>query len=297
MSLDAFTTPGQFFRGNIHTHSTNSDGALSPEAVCSFYREAGYDFLMLSDHFLPQYDFPVTDTRDFRTRDFTTIIGAEIHAPATQHGELWHVVAAGLPLDFEPTGDQEQAHDLTQRAFEAGAFIGLAHPAWSGMSVDEARAMEMAHAIEIFNYGCARETDRADGFYILDALSNEGRKLSGYATDDAHFHIADHLGAWMNVKADSRDPEALVEAMKAGHYYSSEGPEFHMIGIEGDEIVVECSPVRNIALIGRGQKSRVQNGADRRSARFSLSSFTKDWCRVVAIDEAGRRAWSNPIWT
>ena len=28
---DAFTAPGRFWRGNLHTHSTNSDGVLPPE--------------------------------------------------------------------------------------------------------------------------------------------------------------------------------------------------------------------------------------------------------------------------
>ncbi len=40
----AFTSPGRFFKGNIHTtHSTRSDGVRAPEDVCETYREAGYD--------------------------------------------------------------------------------------------------------------------------------------------------------------------------------------------------------------------------------------------------------------
>ncbi len=50
----AFTAPGQFWRGNLHTHSTRSDGILSPEEVCRRYRDEGYDFLALTDHFVGQ---------------------------------------------------------------------------------------------------------------------------------------------------------------------------------------------------------------------------------------------------
>ena len=53
----AFTSPGRFFKGNIHTHSTRSDGGRVPEDVCKTYREAGYDFLALTDHFLEKFDF------------------------------------------------------------------------------------------------------------------------------------------------------------------------------------------------------------------------------------------------
>ena len=44
-SLSAFTAPGRFWRGNLHTHSTRSDGVVSPEEVCRRYRAEGYDFL------------------------------------------------------------------------------------------------------------------------------------------------------------------------------------------------------------------------------------------------------------
>ena len=107
MGTHAFTAPGRFWRGNIHTHSTLSDGAFEPAEVCRLYRESGYDFLCLSDHFVPVYGFPIADTRPFRTNSFTTILGAEIHAPANSQGEIWHVLAAGLPEDFAPTGEAE----------------------------------------------------------------------------------------------------------------------------------------------------------------------------------------------
>ena len=73
------------------------------------YKNAGYDFMMLSDHFMGQYNWPVADTRALRSNNFTTIIGSELHAPQTQVGELWHIVAAGLPLDFPPRAKAKPA--------------------------------------------------------------------------------------------------------------------------------------------------------------------------------------------
>ena len=52
----AFSNPGRFFRGNLHTHSTNSDGVLPPEEVCRRYAVNGYDLLCLSDHFVGLFD-------------------------------------------------------------------------------------------------------------------------------------------------------------------------------------------------------------------------------------------------
>ena len=42
--------PTRFYRGNTHTHTLWSDGDGAPELVADWYREAGYDFLVLSDH-------------------------------------------------------------------------------------------------------------------------------------------------------------------------------------------------------------------------------------------------------
>src|SRR5215470_9246315 len=120
----------RWYRGNLHTHSTRSDGALSPEAVVRTYREHGYDFVAVTDHFLASFGFPITDTRDLRTPHFTTLIGAELHAPRIEAGVLWHLVAVGLPVDFPPLRAWETGPELAARAAATGAFVGIAHPAW-----------------------------------------------------------------------------------------------------------------------------------------------------------------------
>jgi histidinol phosphatase-like PHP family hydrolase len=130
MSSNPFEQPGRFYKGNLHTHSDTSDGQLPAAEVCRRYRERGYDFLCLSDHFLPKYDFPVTDTRPFRTDDFTTILGAEMHVGHTALGEKWHLLANGLPLDFAAPHEGETAPEIAARCRAAGAFVSIVHPAW-----------------------------------------------------------------------------------------------------------------------------------------------------------------------
>ena len=159
----AFTSAGRFFKGNLHTHSTRSDGARAPEDVCRLYREAGYDFLALSDHFLPAYDFPVTDTRAFRMSGFTTLLGAEVHAPRTVLGELWHILAIGLPLDFASTAYDETGPAIARRCLDAGAFVAIVHPDWYGLTPEDADSIPGAHAVEIYNYGSDLENDRGYG--------------------------------------------------------------------------------------------------------------------------------------
>ena len=303
-SIIPFSIPGRFWRGNLHTHSQRSDGGLSPEAVVAAYRRSGYDFVQLSEHFLERFGWPITDTRALRSNAFTTLIGAELHAMATSVGELWHVLATGLPLDFAPPGVGETGPQLARRARDAGAFVAIAHPSWSQLIEADGMALDAAHAVEIYNHGSAVETDRGDGAYLLDRLCNRGRRLSAIAVDDAHFNYGerDAFGGFVEVKAASLDPEALLAALKAGHFYSSQGPRFHDIRISRDELVVETSPVDSVALLTGVSRAPYVVGADITRAVFDLAGAATlptgpgAWFRIVAIDAARRRAWTNPIW-
>src|SRR5262245_27795400 len=47
----------RWYRGNTHTHTLNSDGDSTPDEVVRWYRENGYQFLVLTDHnFLTSVD-------------------------------------------------------------------------------------------------------------------------------------------------------------------------------------------------------------------------------------------------
>ena len=303
--LSAFSALGNFYRGNLHTHSTRSDGMLSPEEVCRRYRAEGYDFLALTDHFIGAYGYPIVDTVPFRDAGFTTILGAEVHSGAMANGELWHILAVGLPADFAPShspsflpvAGQESGADLAARAVAAGAFVAIAHPQWSGLTLADARTVTAAHAVEVYNHGCAAGCDRPDGFAIADLLLSEGRDLTMIATDDAHFSEPDHFGGWVMVKAVENTPEALLAALKAGHFYSSQGPELRDVRIKSDVVVVECSAVSSVIAIGQGTGAKGVHGPSMTRAEVPLERLNSSpWIRVAVVDAAGRRAWSNPIW-
>lgn len=301
MQIDAFAAPGQFYRGNLHTHSSLSDGKLDPEEVCKRYRERGYDFICLSDHFMPHYNYPIADTRAFRTNSFTTILGAECHAMATEHGEKWHILAVGLPLDFEPNGEGETGPEIAKRCLDAGAFVAIPHPEWYALTMADAASIPGAHAVEVYNHTSQVLNARGGGSYYLDDLLNSGRRINALACDDAHFVAGedqnrDAFGGWVMVKSSANEPEALVEALKQGHYYSTQGPRIEDIRIEDGQISIETSPVFQISVVGRASRNEKQSGTDMTSARFSLDKFKGGWCRVVAIDGMGKIAWSNPIY-
>lgn len=305
MQDPAFSAPGRFWRGNLHTHSTRSDGVVEPEEVCRRYRAEGYDFLAITDHFMGPYGYPIVDTSAYRTPDFTTILGAELHSGKMENGELWHILAVGLPPDFAPSHTpsffpvegMETGPEIAQRARDAGAYVAIAHPEWGGLSLNDARSLEAAHSVEIYNHGCQVGADRAEGFWHLDRLLEEGRRLTLCATDDAHFTEPDHFGGWTMVKAEENTPEALLAALKAGHMYASTGPEIHDIVWSENTVSVACSAAATIIIQGKGCAAISHHGESMTRAELRLDRFAQSpWMRLTVVDRAGKRAWSNPFW-
>ena len=101
---------------------------------------------------MARYNFPIVDTRRFRAPGFTTLLGAEVHAPATSLGKIWHMLAVGLPLDLAPTLPGEDGAALAARCAEAGAFVAIAHPGWYGLTAADGHSI--AAAAPFWRIGC-----------------------------------------------------------------------------------------------------------------------------------------------
>ena len=79
MSRDLFCPTGRIYRGNLHGHCNHSNGQNEAAEVVRLYREAGYDFTCLSDHYWtdPRYSAKtVCDSSGLDSDDFITIISA-----------------------------------------------------------------------------------------------------------------------------------------------------------------------------------------------------------------------------
>ena len=304
MSFEFFNKNGKFFKGNLHGHSNHSDGKLSPDEVCNAYIEKGYNFISITDHFLEMFNYPIT-LPELEMQNFTVIPGAELHTSKMGNGELWHILALGLNDKLKPPNQpnflinnkSENIESLSSRLFESGAFVSLTHPEWNGMALQDTLKVKKVHAIEIYNHSCAIECDRGSGVAVLDQILNHGKEINIIATDDSHFHINDAFGGWVMVKSVSNSKEAILEALKKGHYYSSQGPDFKNIRLQNGKLEVVCTPVEKIIVNGYGSASTYKYKNDMESAIFNLGLLPqKKWLRITIIDKKGNRAWTNPIY-
>ena len=104
------------------------------------------------------------------------------------------------------------------------------------------------------------------------------------------------MRGWVWVKSETLAPESILEALKQGDYYSSQGPRIDDISIDGEEISVACSPASWIIAAGAGLATRCAHGQDVTRAILPIDCFAGGYVRITVTDDKGRLAWSNPIW-
>jgi hypothetical protein len=142
--------------------------------------------------------------------------------------------------------------------------------------------------------------DRRACWHLCDLVLGRGHRLSAYAADDAHFSPGDPPGcaAWVQVRTVALDPSALLSALKAGHYYSSTGPQIHAIAVRDGKLTVRCSPASKVLITGCVPGAHAAEGDALTECSLPLSRFEESsYIRVTVVDANGARAWSNPIWS
>jgi len=287
MGAKAFQAEGRWLRGNIHTHTTNSDGQLSPEEVARFYAKRGYDFLVLTDHWRVTHSPP--------SSPLLVISGAEVDFPTGRGGSV-HLVLIGVEaLPFDREASPKEAAGLARGE---GAVVVLAHPYWSGLELADIEGLAfLLHGLEVFNFSCLRGAGRGESAVYWDGLAQRGMALWGFACDDAHFHYPDAFGGWVWVKAREESTEGVLRALREGLFYSSSGPRIEDLRVEGRRVYVRCSPAAMVKFVCQPGYGFVAFDPEGRGEIIEAEAELPEakYVRVEVVDERGRKAWANPV--
>lgn len=287
---------GVFFRGNLHLHTTRSDGKLSPDAVMAAYRDNGYDFVAITDHNkLPDGVKPIDG--------ITMIPGAEVDYPSYA-GPLKHFHFVALGLEKVPDRRREFARpaDLYRHLEEHSEYVFLAHPHWSNLVTSDLLELEPMCALEVFNTGCQSEVSRGYSSYPWDGVLGTGRTCMGLAVDDSHRMVDDCYGGWVWVRAEENTPEALMLALQNGHFYSSMGPRVADLSVTDNVVTIRsatpCREIRalaNLPASGRNVGGRPDMKDEVTQLAYELKG-TEHYLRFELVDADGNLAWTNPIY-
>jgi len=286
-----FSMPGRWYKGNVHTHTTRSDGQLDPDERVAAYRAAGYDFIALTDHFI------VSNDAGRSTDGFLIIDGVECHANGPELGEGYHILGLNVPPDA-PLEDPMTVEEIKRVLLDAGALVALAHPYWSGNTVQRTLGvLDGMFALEVFNattLGAGKGTARVHWDDALDW----GARVFGLAVDDSHGTEHDVFKGWMMLKAPSLDAASVIAALKAGAFYSTTGPRIEEVVLDDGRIYVRCSPATSITFVAQryhGRRFVAGSGKRLHEAEHVLRGEER-YIRIEVWDASGGTAWTNPIY-
>lgn len=300
----AFARELPFLKGALHVHTTRSDGQDTPEAVIRLHHQEGYDFMALTDHNIINHlnhcpDVPMTILAGIE-RDFG------LPGRAADKPHCVHVVGLGEPdglrtppQDYQPdwAGRGESCADAQGMIDELHAW-GLqtfyAHPEWSGTTYRDFGVLQGNFAMEIWNSGCVLDNELDNHAACWDEALDEGRPLWGVAVDDGHC-MAHHCHGWVMAAADN-DPLSILEALQAGAFYASCGPEIHDFYVEDGEAHIRCSESASVQFVSLRHPLPCRRAGD--SSLTTASCDLPDglrYIRAVVRDAQGRQAWTNPI--
>ncbi|MBR7104416.1 MAG: CehA/McbA family metallohydrolase [Lentisphaeria bacterium] len=282
-------------KANLHAHSTLSDGKFAPEQLIAAYASEGYDVLAMTDH------HQVNDVNQWDHHGMIVIQGAELHPILTPDRTRWHLVALNLPLDFKclrPFETGETAQEVIDAVAAAGGITAVAHPHWCAFGAGEIKDLENYFALEVYNTECDF-FGRAYSVQTWDELLYCGKKVSAIAVDDVHRESA-LFGGWTVICAKERTLPAVMEALRKGEFYATQGPEFHSLTMDDNNLYAEFSEAVKCSLVLR-QNGRCiiipRQDPPGTSAQYSLEGIRVpgNYARWVITDARGRSAWSNPV--
>lgn len=290
---------GEWFKGNTHLHTTLSDGHLSPAEAAAIYREAGYAFIAITDH------WHYGNHRNLETDGFLVFAGMEmdIGFPREQRKGFCHHVTVMASPEETPyqTGDRlsnirslGNMSAMVEHMNKCGHLCIYAHPNWSHIKMEEYDKIDGCIGLEVYNHVC--ETEAGCGY--SDAYFNRGlwedRFRLCFASDDAHAR-GHYLGGFIGVKAAALTYRDIMEAIRAGSFYASNGPEIRDFYVENGQVHIECSPCSDISFytdVSHGARV-VRNQPGTTSATYTLPEGTKG---VYAICRQGiSQAWTQII--
>ena len=297
-----------WYRGNLHTHTINSDGDSTPYDVMAWYKRNGYQFLAITDH----NSFTDPGSIDTNSNDNFLVIGGE----EITNAKTVHVNGIGIGRTI-PAQNGSSVGELLQASIDAiraqGGIPLINHPnfGWAFTSkemlpLQRTALLEIASGHPIVNHqgdGLVPSTEQ-----MWDDLLSAGMRIFAVAVDDVHalrdeFSIgrANPGRGWVVVRAKTLTRESILEGLENGDFYASTGVTLKDVQSTSDALTIDIdtsqvagvSPKR-FRVIFIGNEGRVLAESRENPARYSFLG-SEGYVRARIEDSNGLRAWTQPV--
>lgn len=330
MRYELLPSNGNIYKANLHSHSTVSDGKLTPQELKDAYAAKGYSILSITDH---EY---LMSHEELNDEHFLTIAGYEMQlkAPATEdfpfprvcHLNLYAKTPKGQPqVCYSPdrmpakmkdwpvhytgpvyhaTYRPECVNHIIAEANANGFLVSYNHPHWSMEDLTIFSRYEGMFAMEIYNNDCVSIGIPEWNVQSWEWMLRRNKRIFCLACDDNHNKhpfddpLCDSFGGWLMIHAPALEYGSVISAMEKGNFYASTGPEIHTLYIEDGYLHVTCSEAADIVMATFGRKYghlRAKQGESVTEAAFPIPKGCL-YVRVEVRDHQGRCAESQAYW-
>ena len=217
---------GNFYKANLHSHSTLSDGSFTVAGMKEEYKKRGYSILATSDHdalhsnyslsepdflILTAYEISIRSDDTLTPHSLRKIVDLNLFAKTpdnlTQCGYHpdtveWLVRRGKLSREdvdsIKYAGELRDLHyypaninKIIRTASENGFLVSINHPEWDNINYSDYGMFEGAFAVEVYNHGSYVSDGLHDSEAVFEDILKSGRKIFALATDDNHNHQPD----------------------------------------------------------------------------------------------------------
>ncbi|MCQ2385298.1 MAG: PHP domain-containing protein [Clostridia bacterium] len=315
---------GNFYKANLHAHSTVSDGKLTPKQLKEIYQSRGYSVLALTDHellvdhsdltdenfvMLTSFEYAVEELTDYMksktielnmfAKDPHNVTQVCFDPSTVEHGETWRkdvAKLAGPPVKKVYTRDFIQ--NAIDEAKKNGFLVSLNHPHYSMETPEFFGNFNGLFAMEIFNTISFLSGTYEYNPQMYDAMLRRGKRISCIAADDCHLDwlednpLCDKFGGFVMIKARELTYSSVINAMEKGDFYASMGPLIYDLYVEDGKVHIHTSPVKAISMSAcyrGGTLFRAPKGEYLTEAVFDVLPGNP-YIRFDLTDEEGKHA-------
>ena len=213
------SSPG-WYRGELHSHTTESDGKLHVNELIKMADSAELDFLAITDHFTISQWWRVDETT---LPEIVLLNSSEI---TSQNGHA-NIHGINKWVDVFIDRDEWNVNQAAEQTHQQGGLFCINHLmssllAWRHFDFDwkNADLMEVYHSLEGAN--------NIPQIGMWDALLREKHRIIGVAGTDCHYpeNEIETLGkvtTWVHAKELSQ--KGILEGLKKGNVFISFGPK------------------------------------------------------------------------
>ena len=258
---------GNFYKANLHCHTTLSDGKMTPEQVKEYYTKNGYNIVAFTDH--SKYAWH----KELISDDFLPLAGFEAAWTCLDPDvtplkfKLCHINFIAKNPETSVYLPENHAYDVGEinryiaQMKKNGWICNLNHVGWSLQTSDDINSIDGIDGFEVYNHGSEALDNNGQYQAYWARYLNNGKTAFAIATDDNHCGYEpdgtmspadDTLGGYICISMPQLSYECFADSFENGRFYASTGIEIKELYIneETDELVLSSSPVKQIIIKG-----------------------------------------------